>query len=527
MVRARSTSLVSLALLASVALDAAARAQQVLLEKTGLAANDSLGAAVAFGPDVDGDGFREIAVGSTGVDHGLTDCGVAYILSGRDFSILATIYGDETSGFAGRALCWCGDVDGDGMPDLAIGQSGATGKVLIYSIPTVTKVREIVSANPGVSFGSALDDAGDANGDGIDDLLVGAPGERFTSGAMYLYSGADGSNLLSIQGDDGSKLGYSVAGVGDVNGDGIGDLAGGAPWHASGNYPYIYLYGYKVYYTGDYSGAIQIFSGADGSKLYDWRGKVIPSPHSYYPYYGDYLGRSVGSPGDIDGDGVPDVFGAAWTDVITNGAYIEVHSGATGATLKTFAVPLSRQWMAAAIADVDGDGLPDFLSALDQSEVFLFSSIDGKVLWETTSPPPTTTVSTVVGAAGDGPSRFLLGNTRFSVKSTRYGSVELRGIDDLWLDIFYTHFPHAGDPLTLRANLGPPGNPAALLLTGVNGTTSFTFLTVSTFDGTGSALLGSASVPPGLSGTTLTLRALAIGASGHLVESSDETLALQ
>jgi hypothetical protein len=156
--------------------------------------------------------------------------------------------------------------------------------------------------------------------------------------------------------------------------------------------------------------------------------------------------------------------------------------------------------------------------------VFLFSSTDGKILWEMDEGIANGD-GPMVAAAGD--EKFLFGFPSHKVGSVSYGNVELHASNDLWLDVDPTHFPAANDTLTLRANEGPPGNPAALFLTGVNGTPLFNFLTLVTFDATGSALFASATVPAGFAGNTLTLRAYAIGGSGKLVDSIDELLTLK
>jgi hypothetical protein len=134
-------------------------------------------------------------------------------------------------------------------------------------------------------------------------------------------------------------------------------------------------------------------------------------------------------------------------------------------------------------------------------------------------------IATAPDVDGDGLPDFLLGLPRDSISWN--GRAELWTSSDLWLDIT-THHPGLFSPtLELRANEGPAGNLAALALTGVNGTPLFQILTIVPFDATGSALFYSGSVPGGLSGTVLELRALAIDAHGKLIQSADETFAPQ
>ena len=130
------------------------------------------------------------------------------------------------------------------------------------------------------NFGFSVSGAGDVNWDGFDDLIVGAirdDNNGSNSGSARVFSGVDGSVLYTFDGDSaGDRLGISVSGAGDVNGDGFDDLIVGAE-HDDNN--------------GTDSGSARVFSGRDGSVLYTFSGD---SPD-------DRLGRSVsGAGGAID-----------------------------------------------------------------------------------------------------------------------------------------------------------------------------------------------------------------------------------
>jgi len=109
------------------------------------------------------------------------------------------------------------------------------------------------------SFGSSVSGVGDVNGDGVADLIVGAPfsdNNGLGSGSARVFSGADGSILYNFFGDSsGDEFGTSVSGAGDVNGDGFADLIVGAPFGDGNN--------------GFDTGGVRVFSGADGSILYN------------------------------------------------------------------------------------------------------------------------------------------------------------------------------------------------------------------------------------------------------------------
>jgi FG-GAP repeat protein len=500
-------------------------AQEILQSALGSAKNDQFGTAVAIGPDLDGDGFREVAVGAPTVNATVTNGGAAYVLSGRDFSRMQTIQGAIANGDFGKSVCWCGDVDGDGLPDLAIGAPGeaarSIGSVSIYSSSTWTLLRTLQgSTTVADRFGMALADAGDLNGDGIDDLLVGAPkaaANGADSGAMLVCSGSDGSLLWSIDGVARSGLGASLAAVGDLNGDGYVDVAVGEPAHDGT-------------YLDDNAGVVEVYSGKDQSVLQKWTGATYFVHYTGLSYpYGDQLGIAVGPAGDFDGDGVPDVWAASGRGVSSRGfSYVNVYSGASGATLRTMKCMGILQSAAATIGDVDGDGLPEFASVgrLFESVAYVFSSVDGKVLWQFDRLNGYDEFASVAGDPASS-SDFLFGMGRNNDVAFHAGRVELRATNDLWLDVAPTHFPFKGETLSLAAAEGPAGNSAMLALTGLNGTPMFVLLSLASFDATGTAALLTAAVPPGLSGTTLTVRAFAIGASGKLVDSIDETITPQ
>ena len=134
-------------------------------------------------------------------------------------------------------------------------------------------------------FGETVSGAGDVNGDGFDDVIVGAifddnNGER--SGSARVFSGVDGAVLYTFDGDSaGDHFGRFVSGAGDVNSDGFDDVIVGAPLDDN---------------NGGGSGSARVFSGIDGSVLYTFDGDAA----------NDILGVSVSCAGDVNGDGVAD-----------------------------------------------------------------------------------------------------------------------------------------------------------------------------------------------------------------------------
>jgi hypothetical protein len=146
----------------------------------------------------------------------------------------------------GLALAGVGDIDGDGVPDLAAGApyqnvagQGDQGQVFLFSGATGARLRTLNDPVPqaGAYFGLALAGGGDIDGDGVPDVAVGAPGQEVAGqagqGQVFVFSGASGQLVLTLtkpspQAQAG--FGWTLAGVGDVDGDGIPDLAVGAPY---------------------------------------------------------------------------------------------------------------------------------------------------------------------------------------------------------------------------------------------------------------------------------------------------------
>jgi hypothetical protein len=178
----------------------------------------------------------------------------------------------------GQSVTGLGDLDGDFYLDYAIGSPlynyGSpfavidAGKVTLYSGRTHAVLDTLVGGSGFGLFGQAIDDAGDMDQDGVSDIIVGAPGQSSDQGAAHVYSGADRSLLFSIPGTTAlERMGQSVAGLGDVNGDGIVDVAAGCP---------------DCSQTGIQAGKVTVYSG-NGVLLREIFGQGT----------GSHLGRSV------------------------------------------------------------------------------------------------------------------------------------------------------------------------------------------------------------------------------------------
>src|SRR4030095_4506355 len=243
---------ISLAGVAFHGLPACAAAGDVVWERAAPEGVGGFGANVEGAGDVDGDGKDDVLVNGSVADQG-TIRGVVFVLSGADGSTLRTFRGSPPRPFS--ALLWtthaAEDFDHDGIPDFLLGSQGVevhggegldieAGYLVVVSGKascdgTVLTGDCSQAANecillhvcgvPGEPFGGVTALAGDIDGDGVQDVLAGVPGR---TPPVRLYSGADGSLLGSVTTDsEYETLGYSVAGLGDITGDGIPDFAAG------------------------------------------------------------------------------------------------------------------------------------------------------------------------------------------------------------------------------------------------------------------------------------------------------------
>ncbi|MDG1480026.1 MAG: MopE-related protein, partial [Myxococcota bacterium] len=354
-------------------------------ELTGEADNDYSGGSVASG-DFNNDGFDDMVVGALNEDAGGTDAGAAYVvlgpvsgalsLSSADLKLTGTGAGDQ----AGKSVAAVGDVDDDGNDDFLISgyknddaAANAGAAYLFYGPATSGDLSTADAILQGVSAqdyaGSWVSAAGDVDGDGFDDVLVGAyradiERDSITVsnvGITYLMHGPlsgtvslSTANASFIGEASNDQSGSQVSEAGDVNNDGFADFLIGAERSdvsKTGDDGRAYLL------LGPLSGAVElsaanaIFEGENGN---------------------DRAGRGIGAAGDLDGDGFDDLLiGAKENDGSGTGAgaaYVVL--GPITGTLSLSAADAiyggetagdqAGIWMSGA-GDVSGDGSPDFL----------------------------------------------------------------------------------------------------------------------------------------------------------------------
>jgi hypothetical protein len=378
-------------------------------------------------------------------------------------------------GWIARSL---GDVDGDGVQDFvtsAPSWSPASNKVAgkdagrIYVYSTKTgKLLWKVDGAAADELGTGVELAGDANKDGVPDVVASAP----VGGKAYIYSGKDGRVLQTFTAENKTdNFGRHTTGAGDVNRDGYADVLIGAPNNAAG---------------GKDAGRAYLYSGKDGKKLMTWTGEregdqfgstvagysdgkftflMVGAPNAgphktgrVYVYDGatakprfvlesgdtamalGYMFLSI--PGDLDGDGVPDLYGTDFADAAkgpsTGRAY--AWSGKTGEILFTLTGETQGEGFGigpSTAGDADGDGRPDLIigawqyagAAVSGGRAYLYSGKDGKLLKTYTCRIPGDTFGfDAVGLGdtdGDGTVDFLITSAWSGIKGNHSGRVLL------------------------------------------------------------------------------------------------------
>ncbi len=278
---------------------------------TGLSPGDTLGDSVNGAGDVNNDGHDDLIIGAPTRDVGVSNTGQVTVLSGLDGSVIWTVNGQNENDRLGVSVAGIGDINADGHDDFAAGAHlfddgngilDNRGRVYVYSGKTGTLLYTKTGQGSGDNFGWEVSPAGDVNGDGDPDFVVGAPlndALGSNTGRVYVYSGPTGELLHMFTGEAAvDKLGLSVGGAGDVDGDGFDDVLAGAWWNDA-----------DTGASGDNRGRAYIYSGRNGGVLNSFTGEASL----------DHLGRPISGGRDINGDGVPDIIVGA-RDNDANGA---------------------------------------------------------------------------------------------------------------------------------------------------------------------------------------------------------------
>ena len=317
-----------------------------------------------------------------------------------------------------------GDVDGDGVPDVVISAPTSSkagdkaGRIYVYSTKS-GKLLWKADGHTGDQLGTGVEAAGDTNGDGIPDVIASAPG----GGYARVYSGRNGRVLLTLRAENtGDEFGRHASGVGDVNHDGFADVIVGAPGSNA---------------AGQKAGRAYVYSGKDGAVLLTLTGEragdafgssvagfsdkehsllLVGAPNAgprqggrifvydalsskpKFTIESDETGVALGAMflsvlGDVDGDGVPDVYASDWSNSAKGPSTgrVYVYSGKDGHPLLTLTGETAGEGFGTSpsvAGDVDHDGHADLIvgawqysrEAVGGGRAYLYSGKDGHLI---------------------------------------------------------------------------------------------------------------------------------------------------
>ncbi|NOT31211.1 MAG: hypothetical protein HOP15_12255 [Planctomycetes bacterium] len=386
-------------------------------------ARSNLGKAVSSAGDVNADNYDDVILGAPSFSGLESGEGRAYVYlgsaGGLEYRAVWTADGGQAGAGLGLSVAGAGDVNGDGFDDVLVGaplhDAGSldVGRVYLYlgsaSGLAASPAWSAEGSQGGARFGSAVSSAGDVDGDGYDDVLVGAAGDdmgALDAGRAYLYlgspAGLTSAPVWTVEGDQpGEGLGSALC-AGDMNADGYADVVVAAPfrdgvglhsgrarmyrgsalglasnpeWTAEGQEGA--EFGWSVAMgdlTGD--GPDEIIVGAPGAdsgvgRVLVFRGSTVGMLEgARWEGAGDRpglrLGSSVASPGDIDGDGSG--------DLVVGSDPMRLHSQANDLVRVFYGDEMLipepdwaavGAWFVESAGDVNGDGYGDALAADD------------------------------------------------------------------------------------------------------------------------------------------------------------------
>ena len=295
----------------------------------GAAAGDQLGISVSTAGDINGDGISDLVLGAYGVN---SSAGAAYVVFGSRYGFESTFNltnfngsngfimpGIIINGGLGYSVSTAGDINGDGISDLVLGAIGVSASYVIFgsrsgfsasfNLANLNGINGFIVPSIALNshLGSSVSMAGDINGDGIDDLVLGAylgSSHSGTDASYVIFGSREGFatvfNLRNLNGTNGftipgialsDGLGTSVSTAGDVNGDGLSDLVFGAPWTSN------FGAGYVIFGSRDMFPASFNLTNLNGTN-----GFIMPGIASIAD-----LGYAVNTAGDLNGDEVSDI----------------------------------------------------------------------------------------------------------------------------------------------------------------------------------------------------------------------------
>ncbi|MCP4094376.1 MAG: hypothetical protein GY747_13110 [Planctomycetes bacterium] len=376
------------------------------------APSDRIGEAVALAGDVDADGTPDILIGAEyASSFGFNRNGSVFVHSGATGGLLYQFHGNADFERFGTSIDSVGDINNDGFDDILVGSPEASpigltqaGQIDIYSGADGSSLLHIDGTVDFGFFGRSVAGCGDLDSDNIPDFIVGESGYNNLDGRVVVYSGLTGSVIHTIPGSSGAAMGWSVSRAGDLNADGVPDLLVGSPDADS--------------LTFNDNGQAEIYSGATAALLLQLDGNANDI----------HFGYAVNGGFRVNKDDLPDVIvGAPFASPGGNlsAGSVFVFSGANGAQLHQIdgaAVADNFGYSCALAGDVNGDAFGDFVVGArlsdvggmsDAGSVFVYSGQNSALLFRTDGTATLDNVGRAVAAGhdidGDGFNEIIYG----------------------------------------------------------------------------------------------------------------------
>ena len=448
--------------------------------------NDNSNLISTSAGDINGDGIDDLILGAPAASTNGRFSGKTYVVFGFLDRLAASINLNELNGsngfilngistynFSGSSVSGAGDINGDGIDDLIIGAPLAGSNNLFSGSSYVVFGSDggfaasinlselngsngfaIDGANAYNYSGMAVSGAGDINGDGIDDVIIGAPLTANYMGASYVVFGSDGGfsasfNLSELNGSNGFALegisvddsaGTSVSNAGDINGDGISDLIIGAPGADVG---------------GDSTGSSYVVFGSDGGFASSINLDELNGSNGFALHGGisqEGVGWSVSDAGDINGDGISDlIIGASEADLngdLSGSSYVVFGSdepfsasinldelnGSNGFAIEGISPGDRVGASVSGAGDINGDGIDDLIIGAPETHVCGTSSGLNYVLFGNDGGfASSINMSEINGSNGFAIDSLSTGNN-IGISVSGAGDINADGIDDLIID---------------------------------------------------------------------------------------------